>query len=91
MPKIHRGKEGFYIGTSEENHLAEIHFVQTEDNQLIIDYTFVSDELRGDGIGEMLVAKAVQYAREMDQKIVPLCPFAKQQIESHPQYHDVLF
>src|SRR5699024_4878450 len=102
MPELTKGKEGkimaeikkeenkVIIGDSQENPLAEIHFVPSGATKLIVDHTYVSDEVRGQGIGEKLVQRIVSYARKTNKKIIPLCPFAKSQIDQHSEYQDVL-
>jgi predicted GNAT family acetyltransferase len=57
---------------------------------IIIDHTGVPDALRGRGLGQMLVERGVQDARREGRKIIPLCPYAKAQIERHPEWLDVL-
>lgn len=88
--EIKQGDNRFYVGENEGQMLAEIHFVPSGKELLIIDHTEVSDELRGQNIGEKLVRIVVDYAREKGKKIVPLCPFAKGQIERHSELQDVL-
>ncbi|MFD0943045.1 GNAT family N-acetyltransferase [Savagea faecisuis] len=90
MVEIKEGKQRFYVGDSESDNIAEIHYVPTGKDRIIVDHTFVSDELRGQGVGELLVERIVHYARETNKKIIPLCPFAKQQIDANPNYHDIL-
>ncbi|UXN72320.1 N-acetyltransferase [Devosia sp. A8/3-2] len=58
--------------------------------QLIIDHTEVSTALRGRKVGERLVRQAIEDARLDGVTIIPLCPFAKAQIERHPEWQDVL-
>jgi predicted GNAT family acetyltransferase len=69
---------------------AEIHYVPTGNDIIIVDHTFVSDRLRGQGVGQELVRKVVQFARKDGIKIMPLCPFAKSQFDQHKDYDDVL-
>jgi predicted GNAT family acetyltransferase len=57
---------------------------------IIIDHTEVPDALRGRGVGQALVLRAVEDARREAFKIIPLCPFAKAQFERHPEWQDVL-
>jgi predicted GNAT family acetyltransferase len=90
MLEIKKGKNKFYIGNNENQTLAEIHFVPTGEERIIVDHTYVSDELRGQGIGEKLVNYIVAYAREANKKIIPLCPFAKKEMDKHIEYQDVL-
>jgi uncharacterized protein len=57
---------------------------------LIIDHTEVPAAVRGRGVGEALVARAVADARAENRKLLPLCPFAAAQFRRHPDWHDVL-
>lgn len=84
------GKKGaFYIEENGER-LAEMTYVWAGTGMFIIDHTEVSDKLAGKGAGKQLVAKAVDFAREQNVKIKPLCPFAKSVFDKTPDYHDVL-
>lgn len=87
---IKKGENKFYVGESEDNAIAEITYVPTGASKIIIDHTYVSDELRGQGIAKMLLNEAVAYARAENKKIIPLCPYAKVQMEKNEEYHDVL-
>lgn len=84
------GDDKFYIGDDAGNPDAEIHYVPTGATRIIVDHTHVSDKLRGQGIGERLVTKVIELAREENLLIVPLCPFTKHQFDVHPEYADVL-
>ncbi|MEK4515335.1 GNAT family N-acetyltransferase [Paenibacillus sp. FSL H8-0122] len=90
MDKIVKGEGRFYIAGDGKD-LAEITY-RTEENtgNLVIDHTFVSEDLRGQGAGEKLVRAVVDLAREQSVKIVPECPYAAHQFEKHAEYKDVL-
>lgn len=90
MATINKGENKFYIGDDIKEPLAEITFIENGDNRLVIDHTYVSDELRGQGIAGELVEKVVTRAREKGKKIMPLCPYAKSKLKKTPEYHDVL-
>ncbi len=90
MVTIKKGEGKFFVGENEDDPLAIITFKQTGDNQLTVDHTYVSDELRGEGVAGELVEKVVTYAREEGKKIIPECSYAKSKIEKTPEYHDVL-
>ena len=49
-----------------------------------------ADALRGRGVGQALVERAVLDARREGFRIIPLCPFARAQFERHPAWRDVL-
>lgn len=69
---------------------AKMTFSRAGEGLIIIDHTEVPAALRGRRIGERLVQQAVEDARSEGFAIVPLCPFAKAQIDSHPEWQDVL-
>ena len=69
---------------------AEMTFSRVGRRQLIIDHTHVPETLRGRKVGERLVRQAVEDARRDGVSIIPLCPFAKAQIERHPEWQDEL-
>ena len=71
-------------------HEAEMTFSKAGTGRIIIDHTGVPKELGGMGVGVALVKRAVEDARKNGVKIIPLCPFAKAQIQKHPEWQDVL-
>lgn len=80
---------GRYLVTID-GHTAEMTYSKAGTSRLIIDHTGVPEALRGKGAGQALVKRAVEDARAAGIKIIPLCPFAKAQIEKHPEWQDVL-
>ncbi len=91
MVEVKKGTKSFYVGDSEEKPLAEMTFVPSGDNIVIIDHTYVSDELNGQGVGKLLLKELVDWARKEDKKIMPLCPYAKAQMEKNKEYHDIIY
>lgn len=85
----HGNKGAFLIGEGNER-LGEMTYSRAGDSLLIIDHTAVSDQLRGQGVGKKLVLAAVEYARQNNLKIFPLCTFAKATFDRNPEIHDVL-
>ena len=71
-------------------HEAEMTFSKAGTSRIIIDHTGVPKELGGMGVGVALVKRAVEDARKNGVKIIPLCPFAKAQINKHLEWQDVL-
>ena len=84
------GPTGGRYKVSEEGHLAEMTFSRASPRLIIIDHTEVPQALRGQGVGDRLVARAIEDARAEGFKIFPLCPFAAAQFRRHPEYADVL-
>ena len=83
------GKGMFYVG-QDGAILAELVYTKPAANKMIIEHTEVDDTLKGKGIGQQLVHTAVEYARNHQMKIIPLCPFAKAIFDKKPAYADVL-
>ncbi|MFD1040009.1 GNAT family N-acetyltransferase [Virgibacillus byunsanensis] len=90
MTTIKKGKNKFFVGNDETNPTAEITFIPVGEAQIDIDHTYVSEELRGEGMAGKLVDQVVTYAREESKKITATCPYAKGKLEKTPEYQDVL-
>lgn len=73
-----------------EGHEAEMTYSRLGERRIIIDHTAVPDALRGRRLGEALVKRAVEDARAEGRQIIPLCPYAKAQIQRHAEWQDVL-
>ena len=69
---------------------AEMTYSRLGEHTIIIDHTGVPDAMRGRNVGQALVLRAVTDARAEGRSIIPLCPYAKAQIERHPEWQDVL-
>ncbi len=69
---------------------AEMTYSKAGGSMIIIDSTEVPDAMRGQKVGVALVSKAVEDARSLGKKIMPLCPFAKAQFARHSEWRDVL-
>lgn len=87
---IKKGSNRFYIGDSEESAIAEITFIDKDKDTIVIDHTYVSHDLRGKGIASELVGKVVQFAKEENKKVIPVCSFAKEEFIKHKDYLSVL-
>lgn len=69
---------------------AEMTYSRVSESLIIIDHTDVPDGLRGRRVGERMVRQAVDDARREGFTIIPLCPFAKAQMDRHSELQDVL-
>jgi len=85
------GKKGMFFVEQEGNILAEMVYSMPSDKKMIIEHTEVSDELKGQHVGNQLVYTAVEFARTHDIKIVPLCTFANAVFKRKAEYADVLY
>jgi len=87
--EINDRKGFFHIDVNGKTE-AKMTFVFAGPDKIIIDHTEVNEGNNGKGYGKKLVAKAVEYAREKNIKIIPLCPFAKKVFDKTPEFRDVL-
>ena len=60
------------------------------EERFIIDHTEVEEAYNGKGVGKEMLIKAVEFARENNKKIIPLCPFAKATFQKNADLQDVL-
>ena len=79
----------FYIEVDEKTE-AKMTFIFAGTDKIIIDHTEVNPGNNGKGYGKMMVEKAVEFAREKNIKIIPLCPFVKSVFDKTPAFKDVL-
>lgn len=84
------GKKGYFHIDVDGKQEGKMTFVFAGDDKIIIDHTEVNPGNEGKGFGKKMVTKAVEWARENDMKIVPLCPFAKSVFDKVPEFRDVL-
>lgn len=83
-------KNGFFHIDNNGKTEAKMTFVFAGPDKIIIDHTEVNESNNGKGFGKKMVAKAVEFAREKNIKIIPLCPFAKKVFDKTPEFTDVL-
>jgi len=68
----------------QDARLAELIY-RLRGNRLVLVHTEVPAELEGHGIGGRLVTAAVDRAVREGLTLVPLCPFARDWLERHPE------
>lgn len=83
------GKGRFFVAQDGEE-LAMLEYSNVKNTVMTINHTDVSDKLRGMGIGKKLITTAVNFAREQNMKIVPMCPYAKSVFDKNVDLKDVL-
>lgn len=68
--------------------LAEITWTILND-VMVMDHTFVSPELRGQGVAKKILDRAADYAREKKLRMEPLCSYVVTAFERYKEYDDV--
>lgn len=90
MAEILKGDHKFYIGEDEQNPIAEITYKDKDEHTIIADHTYVSDQLRGQGIAGKLLNELIAFAREEKKKIVPECSYVQAKMEKSTELHDLI-
>lgn len=92
MEIVHKEFEnkGAFIAQSEGKKAGEMTYSKAGESLIIIDHTEVDSAFGGQGVGKKMVLAAVDFAREKNIKILPLCPFAKAAFEKDASIQDVL-
>ncbi|WP_298653781.1 GNAT family N-acetyltransferase [uncultured Proteiniphilum sp.] len=90
IKQIDTGGKGVFKAADNGKEAGKMTYVRAGEKRLIIDHTEVRPEYAGKGVGKQLVVAAVEYARDNDMKILPLCPFAKRIFDKTPGIRDVL-
>ena len=68
--------------------LAEITW-QQYGSVMVMDHTYVSDKLRGQGVAKQLLDQAAAYARENGYKMEAVCSYVVAAFEKSDAYNDV--
>ncbi|MBO0430663.1 GNAT family N-acetyltransferase [Enterococcus sp. DIV0660C] len=88
--EIKEEKNRFALYNDEQQEIGEMTWSDAGPDIMIIDHTFVEPAYRGQKLAEKLVNSGVELARREGKKIIPLCPFAKKEFDTKPEYGDVL-
>ena len=91
IKQINDIRRGYFEALEDEKEAGKMTYTWAGDSKFIIDHTEVNAEFNGKGVGKKLVMKAVEYARNNNLKIIPLCPFAKSVFDKTEEIRDVLF
>ena len=68
----------------------EVGNIEYELSGQIMTITHTHAQVEGRGRGRILVAAAIDYARELGMKVVPICSYAKVLMERVEEYRNLL-
>ncbi|MFV8325941.1 GNAT family N-acetyltransferase [Flavobacterium sp. ZS1P14] len=91
IEQINEIKKGCFRASDNAIEAGRITYTWAGTDKFIIDHTEVNDAFAGQSVGKKLVMEAVQFARENNLKILPLCPFAKSVFDKMEEIQDLLF
>lgn len=81
------GSNKIYIG--DESNPDAILTYEMDDEKITVFHIKVSEKLQGKGISKLLIEKIVNFAKENNKKIVPMCYFVRIQMERN--YSDMIY
>ncbi len=62
----------------------------TTGDKMYITHSEVPKQLEGQGIGSSMVEQVLQYIKDNNLKVVPLCPFVAAYINKHNKWQSIL-
>ena len=68
-----------------EDQVAYIDYIINKQNVIYLTHTEVPSSLEGNGVGSALVSKTLDFIRESNLKMAPLCPFVAAYLKRHPE------
>lgn len=86
----HNSTRGAFIYEVDGKALGEMAYVMAGPQRMIIEHTEVDESLKGQNIGKRLLGELVNYVREQNIKVIPVCPFAKAMLEKITEWQDIL-
>ncbi|GAA4295000.1 GNAT family N-acetyltransferase [Nibribacter koreensis] len=78
----------FYVPLGDEE--AEMTYSYTEDNVLDLDYTFVPETYRNQGIADQLVQAGLEFVKAKGFRFIPSCPVVEAYAQRHPEYQSLM-
>ncbi len=82
--------KGEFIAVKDGKEMGKMTFSKAGNDRIIIDHTEVNPEFKGLNVGNELVKAGVEFARQHQLKVIPLCPFANAIIRKNKDLQDVL-
>ena len=73
-----------------DGHIAFIEYILNNENIMFLTHTEVPKALEGKGIGKNIVEKALNYIKDHNYTLAPLCPFVAAYLKRHPEWQSLL-
>jgi phosphotransferase system enzyme I (PtsI) len=89
LPVMHNVKLQRFESQAGDAPLAFVSYTH-EGEHVILDHTFVPEELQGHGMAATLVRAALHEARQRHWRIVPRCPYVATFIKRNPDFADLV-
>jgi predicted GNAT family acetyltransferase len=73
-----------------EGHIAFIESILAKGDIMFLTHTEVPTVLEGKGIGKRIVEDALNYIKDHNYTLAPLCPFVAAYLKRHPEWEYIL-
>lgn len=83
------GNRGEFYIEENGNHIAELTYLISDENTMVAAHTGTHPRMRGQGIAMKLVEAAVEYARQKNFKISPMCSYVAWAFNERKDLSDV--
>lgn len=74
----------------EGDYVAVLEYRIRSGNLLVLTHTGVPPHMEGKGVAALLARTALDYARERQMRVVPLCSFVQAYLQRHREYSDLV-
>lgn len=88
--QIQQNKQAARFETSIDGVDAFIEYIEKPGGVLLLTHTCVPPQISGRGVGTQMVVKTLELIRQLDLKIVPLCPFILSYLNKTDNYQDLI-
>ena len=83
-------RNGLFDAWMDDVHVGELTYQRTTPERMIIDHTRVFEGYEGQGIAHQLVMATVDFARQNNRTIIPVCSYARNVLTRTNEYKDIL-
>ena len=89
-PEITYNTTNNHFELQVDGHKAFIETILSKDEVMFLTHTEVPVVLEGKGVGKRIVEGALEYIKEHQYKLAPLCPFVAAYLKRHPEWKTIL-
>lgn len=90
VKRVGNDQKGEFLVYEDGKKAGYMTYEKQGENRIVIEHTVVDEAFGGRGLAGKLMDKAVEYARENNLKIVPVCSYVQHKFKKDPSIHDVL-
>lgn len=88
--KVQQNNEASRFETSIHGVTAFIEYIEKPGAVLLLTHTCVPRQIAGRGVGTKLVVETLELIRQLEFKIVPLCPFIVAYLKKTNDFQDII-